>query len=89
MDSLVDAHWAYTTHMALQLTSDLEQRIEHLAARTHCNASELAEHSLAQFLDHREGLERAVAEGRAAALRGELVEHDQAMREMDDLLANG
>lgn len=75
--------------MSLIINPALEHRLDHLAARTTRGKQELAEEGLERYLAYRESMEDAVAEGRTAAERGELVDHNEAMAMMDDVLANG
>lgn len=75
--------------MTLQLNPALEQRLESLAAQTHRSPEELAEEGMDLFLAHRESLELAVQQGRAAAQQGDLIDHEEAMFLMDEVLEKG
>lgn len=55
--------------MALQLTPDLEQRLEHLAAESHCSPDELAQEALDRFVSYREDLLATLQQARESADR--------------------
>ena len=75
--------------MDVSLTPALEQPLEHLAAQTNRPYDDLVREGLERFLSSREALENAVEEGRAAARRGELIDHEQAMLLMDGVVEHG
>jgi predicted transcriptional regulator len=75
--------------MTLQLTAALEQRLAHLAAEVHRSPDELAQEAVDRFLTYNEELSAAVEIGRAAAARGEMVDHEEVMTMVDDIILNG
>ena len=75
--------------MDLHLTPALEERLEHLAAQVNRGSEDLANEGVERFLAYREDLERAVEQGRLAAAQGELIDHEEAMRLMDQIIEHG
>jgi predicted transcriptional regulator len=75
--------------MPLHLPPELEQRLTQLAAQSGRTPEELAQEGVDRFLTHKEQLIEAVEEGRAAAHRGDLVDHEEVMAMIDDIIENG
>jgi predicted transcriptional regulator len=73
--------------MAVQLTLDLEQRLEHLAAHLHRSTDELAQEGLDRFLSYEESVIGVIARGRADAAAGRLLDPDQVRERIEGMFA--
>lgn len=72
--------------MEVHFSADKESRLQHLAARTGRNAAALVEEAVDRMLEHDQRFSEAVEEGRAAARRGDLLEHDQVVERIEGIL---
>ncbi len=69
--------------MNIPLSQDQESRLVELAAREGRSASELAVDLLTPYLYDEADFVRAVERGIASADRGDVVEHDEAVRRIE------
>jgi len=74
--------------MAVHLTPEQEQRLQHLAAETHRTADELAQEGVDRFLAYEEDLHATVKRGREDIAAGRLVEHEEVFARVEQLLRN-
>ena len=65
--------------MALQLTPDLEQKLENLAAESHVSPDELAQTAVENFVAEYEELSAAVKEADEEFERGDFVSHEEVV----------
>ena len=65
--------------MALQLTPDLEQKLERLAAQSHVSPDELAQTAVEHFVSEYEELAAAVKEADEDFERGDYVPHEEVV----------
>jgi predicted transcriptional regulator len=72
--------------MPIQITIAQERQLEHLAAEHGCSVDDLAQDAIAHFLAFRSQFVGSVEEGRKAAMRGELLDHEAVVARIDDLL---
>jgi predicted transcriptional regulator len=72
--------------MSLQLTPDLEQKLEHLAAETRRSPDDLAQEGLEQFLAQEEDILATVRRGRDDFAAGRVHEHDMVVARIEALL---
>jgi len=71
--------------MELHFSPDKEARIREMATRAGKNAAQVVEEAVDRMLEYDERFLAAVAEGRAAAGRGELLEHDEVVDRIERL----
>ena len=62
--------------MDVYFSPDIEAKLEQLASRSGKNTAHVIEEAVDRMLEYDAHFLAAVEEGRAAALRGELIEHD-------------
>lgn len=72
--------------MSLQLTPDLEAKLQHLATETHRSPDDLAQEGMEQFLAHEEDLLATVRRGREDLAAGRVHEHDAVVARVEALL---
>ncbi|SPE38628.1 hypothetical protein SBA6_910006 [Candidatus Sulfopaludibacter sp. SbA6] len=72
--------------MEVHFSADKEARLQHLAARIGRNAAALVEEAVDRMLEYDQRFIEAVEEGRAAARRGDLLEHDQVVERIEKIL---
>ena len=78
------------THTAsIRLDDDKLSRLDRLAAAIDRSRSWAINQAIEQYLDHEEWFTEAVREGVAAADRGELVPHHEAVAAARELIAKG
>ena len=65
--------------MEVHLSPDKEARLQHFATRTGRDAAEIVEEAVDRMLEYDARFIEAVEEGRTAARRGELLEHDEVV----------
>ena len=65
--------------MSLQLTPDLEQKLEQLAAESHVSPDELAQTAMEAFVSEYEELAAAVKEADEDFERGDYVPHEEVV----------
>jgi predicted transcriptional regulator len=75
--------------MTLELTPAQEQKLEYFAAQSERTPDDLARQAIDKYLAAKEEYDAFIEEGRAAARRGELHDHDEVMAMLDDIVANG
>jgi predicted transcriptional regulator len=75
--------------MTVELTDAQEQRLHDLVAKTSLTADELARQGMDRFLSYREDLHLAVQQGLDDVAAGRLVDHEDAMKMMDEIIENG
>ena len=71
--------------MEVQLSREKEARLQDFAARTGREASQLVAEAVDRMLGYYARFVGAVEEGRAAARRGELLEHDEVAACIENL----
>ncbi len=72
--------------MEVHLTSEQQTRLHQVATRTGKDPEQLVREGLDRMLDYDENFLAAVEEGRAAARRGDLVDHDEVVERIEQLL---
>jgi predicted transcriptional regulator len=72
--------------MEIRLSSDKEARLRDVAVRTGRNPSQLVEEAVDRMLEYDVRFVEAVEVGRAAARRGELLEHDEVVERIDQMI---
>jgi predicted transcriptional regulator len=72
--------------MAVQLTPDLEQELQHLAAQSNSTPDELAQHALEDFVAYRRDLNEAVARADEDFASGRVVAHEDVVARIELLL---
>ena len=70
-----------------QIPAELDEKLSRLANACGKSKSRLVCEALAEFVLSEEAFAAAVAEGRAAVDAGDLIDHEEVMREIDQLLA--
>jgi predicted transcriptional regulator len=71
--------------MEVHLSPDKEARIQQFASRTGRNAEQVVEEAVDRMLEYDERFVAAVEEGRAAARRGDLLEHDEVVDRIEQI----
>jgi predicted transcriptional regulator len=72
--------------MEVPLSPDREARLRDVATRTGKNAAQLVEEAVDRMLEYDAHFLEAVDEGRAAALRGDMLEHEEVVERIEKLL---
>jgi len=72
--------------MELHLSAEKEARLLQFAARSGKDAAELVEQAVDQMQEYDARFIEAVEEGRAAARRGDLIEHDEVVERIEKIL---
>jgi len=72
--------------MEVHFSADKEARLLHVAARTGRDAAALVEEAVDRMLEYDQRFIEAVEDGRAAARRGDLLEHDQVVERIERIL---
>ena len=70
-----------------RILAELDQKFTRLASERRKSKSKLVREALAQFVLTEEAFAAAVAEGRAAVDAGDVIDHEEVMRQIDALLA--
>lgn len=65
--------------MSLQLTPDLEEKLQHLAAESHVSPDALAQSAVQEFIAEYEELATAVKEADDEFERGDYVSHEEVV----------
>jgi predicted transcriptional regulator len=73
--------------VAISIPSELDEKLSRLASARGKSKSRLVCEALAEFVVSEEAFAAVVAEGRAAIDAGDVIDHDEVMREIDALLA--
>jgi predicted transcriptional regulator len=71
--------------MEVHLSPDKEARLREFANRTGKDTAQVVEEAVDRMVDYEERFLAAVAEGRASARRGELVEHDEVVERIEQM----
>jgi predicted transcriptional regulator len=71
--------------MEVNLSPDKEARLRQLAKRTGKDAAQVVEEAVDRMLEYDEHFLAAVEEGRASARRGDLLEHDEVVRRIEQM----
>jgi predicted transcriptional regulator len=71
--------------MEIRLSPDQEARLREVAARTGRNESQLVEEAVDRMLEYDARFIEAVETGRAAARRGELLDHDEVVERVEQM----
>ena len=72
--------------MEVHLTPEKETQLQQLARRTGKGTAELVQDAVDRLLEYDARFIEAVEQGRAAARRGELVEHDAVVERIERML---
>jgi len=72
--------------MEVHLTPEKETQLQQLARRTGKGTAELVQDAVDRLLEYDTHFIEAVEQGRAAARRGELVEHDAVVERIERML---
>ena len=72
--------------MEVHFSPDTEARLRDFATRTGKDAAQVVEEAVDRMLEYDVRFIEAVKEGRAAAQRGELLEHDEVVERVEKLL---
>jgi predicted transcriptional regulator len=70
----------------IRLTPERMMQLEGYARQSGKDPAEIADEALAKYLDYEQWFICQVEEGLAAADRGELLEHDEVVRRIDEIL---
>jgi predicted transcriptional regulator len=71
--------------MEVHFSPDKEARLQQLAARTGKDTAQVVEEAVDRMLEYDVRFLEAVEEGRAAARRGDLLEHDAVVDEIEQI----
>ena len=71
--------------MELHLSAEKEARLQAVAARTGKNAAQVIEEAVDRMLEYDTRFIESVEEGRAAARRGDLLEHDEVVERIEQM----
>jgi predicted transcriptional regulator len=75
--------------MTVQITETQEQELSTIALRAGVSVDEQAQRAVDHYLMWHKDFVAAVKVGLAEAERGELVDHEDVMKMLDDIIANG
>jgi predicted transcriptional regulator len=71
--------------MELHFSAEKEARIHRFASRTGKDTAQVVEEAVDRMLEYDARFVEAVEEGRAAARRGDLVEHDEVVERIEQI----
>lgn len=71
--------------MEVPLSAEKETRIQQLAARSGKKPAQVVEEAIDRMLDYDERFMAAVEVGRDSARRGDLLEHDEVVRRIEQM----
>jgi len=71
--------------MEVNLSPDKEARLRQLAIRTGKDAEQVVEEAVDRMLEYDERFLAAVEEGRASARKGDLLEHDEVVKRIEQM----
>lgn len=74
--------------MEVRFSPDKEARLRDFATRTGKDAAQIVEEAVDRMLEYDACFIEAVKEGRAAARRGDLLEHDVVVERVEKLLSS-
>jgi predicted transcriptional regulator len=77
-----------TEAFTVRAESELVHQLDHLADSLDRSRNYLVNQALKEYLEHHAWQIEKINQGIVAADRGELVAHDDVMREMEDLIAS-
>jgi len=77
-----------TEAFTVRAESELVHQLDHLADSLDRSRNYLVNQALKEYLEHHAWQIEKIAQGIAAADRGELVAHDEVMSEIEDLIAS-
>jgi predicted transcriptional regulator len=77
-----------TEAFTVRAESELVHQLDHLADSLDRSRNYLVNQALKEYLEHHAWQIEKITQGIAAADRGDLVAHDDVMREMEDLIAS-
>jgi predicted transcriptional regulator len=72
----------------VRIPAALDERLGRLAATYGKSKSRLVREALAEFVVREEAFAASIAEGLAAVDAGDLIDHEQVMREVEEMLSN-
>jgi predicted transcriptional regulator len=72
--------------MKVHLSPDKEAKLQDLASRTGKDAAQVVEEAVDRMLEYDARFTEAVEEGRSAARRGELLEHEEVVARVERIL---
>jgi predicted transcriptional regulator len=72
--------------MDVHFSPDIEARLQQLAIRTGKDTAQVVEEAVDRMLEYDARFLEAVEEGRQAARRGDLLEHDAVVERIDQIL---
>ena len=75
-----------TEAFTVRAESDLVHQLDHLADSLDRSRNYLVNQALKEYLKHHAWQIEKITQGIAAADRGELVDHDEVMKEMENLI---
>jgi predicted transcriptional regulator len=76
----------YPWGMEVHFSPDKEARLRQFATRTGKDAAQLVEEAVDRMLEYEARFIEAVEEGRASARRGDLLEHDDVVKRIEQIL---
>jgi predicted transcriptional regulator len=71
--------------MEVNLSPDKEARLRQLANRTGKDAEQVVEEAVDRMLEYDERFLAAVEEGRASGRKGDLLEHDEVVKRIEQM----
>jgi len=71
--------------MEVNLAPEKEARLRHFASRTGRDTTQLVEEAVDRMLEYDARFIEAVEEGRAAARRGDLLEHEEVVERIEQM----
>jgi predicted transcriptional regulator len=74
--------------MEVNLSPEKEAKLQHLAIRTGRPTSQLVSEAVDRMLEYDARFIEAVEEGRGAARRGDLLEHDDVVARIEQILSS-
>lgn len=77
-----------TEAFTVRSESELVAKLDHLAGSLDRSRNYLVNQALKEYLEHHAWQIEKISQGIAAADRGELIAHDDVMREMEELIAS-
>ena len=88
VEAAFDASWnalSWKEAMEVQLSPEKEAQLKHFATRTGREAEQLVVEAVDRLLEYDARFIEAVEEGRAAARRGELLEHEEVVARIESM----
>jgi predicted transcriptional regulator len=72
--------------MEVHLSPEKQAKLQEIAARVGKNTSEMVEEAVDRMLEYDERFIAAVEAGRRSARRGDLIEHEEAVEQIENIL---